>query len=93
MVGYQGVAPCIPVWKTGVFLSTPMPGEMELIVVVGYLKRRNNPAMTIPAELVQRLGAAKSVTVLTGAGKALQQFSRNGHVRIIASFKTANNDD
>ena len=68
MVGHQGIAPCIPVWKTGVFLSTPMPGEMELIVVVGFLKRRNNPAMTIPAELVQRLATAKSVTVLTGAG-------------------------
>jgi NAD-dependent deacetylase len=42
--------------------------KMELIVVVGFLKRRNNPAMTIPAELVQRLATAKSVTVLTGAG-------------------------
>jgi hypothetical protein len=39
--------------------------KMELIVVVGFLKRRNNPAMTIPAELVQRLATAKSVTVLT----------------------------
>ena len=68
MVGHQGIAPCIPVWKTGVFLSTLMPGEMELIVVVGCFKRRNNPAMTIPAELLQRLAAAKSVTVLTGAG-------------------------
>ena len=29
MVGHQGIAPCIPVWKTGVFLSTPMPEEME----------------------------------------------------------------
>jgi hypothetical protein len=27
MVGHQGIAPCIPVWKTGVFLSTPMPGK------------------------------------------------------------------
>ncbi len=25
MVGHQGSAPCIPVWKTGVCLSTPMP--------------------------------------------------------------------
>jgi NAD-dependent deacetylase len=31
-------------------------------------KGRNNPYMTIPAELLQRLAAAKSVTVLTGAG-------------------------
>ncbi len=38
------------------------------IVVVGCLKKRNNPAMTIPAELLQRLAAAKKVTVLTGAG-------------------------
>jgi len=45
-----------------------MPGEMGLIVVVGSFKRRNNPSMTIPAELLQRLAAAKSVTVLTGAG-------------------------
>jgi hypothetical protein len=22
---HQGIAPCIPVWKTGVYLSTPMP--------------------------------------------------------------------
>src|ERR1035437_765738 len=29
MVEYQGIAPCIPVWKTGVYLSTPMLGEME----------------------------------------------------------------
>jgi hypothetical protein len=41
---------------------------MELIVVVGSLKRRNNPAMTIPTELLQRLATAKSVTVLMGAG-------------------------
>src|ERR1035438_6339776 len=68
MVGHQGSAPCIPVWKTGVFLSTLMPGEMELILVVGCFKRRNNPDMTIPAELLQRLAVAKSVTVLTGAG-------------------------
>jgi NAD-dependent deacetylase len=45
-----------------------MPGELELIVVVGSFKRRNNPDMTIPVELLQRLAAAKSVTVLTGAG-------------------------
>jgi hypothetical protein len=25
MVEHQGIAPCIPVWKTGVCLSTPMP--------------------------------------------------------------------
>jgi hypothetical protein len=29
MVGHEGSAPCIPVWKTGVYLSTPMPDEME----------------------------------------------------------------
>ena len=27
MVEHQGIAPCIPVWKTGVCLSTPMPGK------------------------------------------------------------------
>jgi hypothetical protein len=26
---HQGSAPCIPVWKTGVYLSTPMLEEME----------------------------------------------------------------
>ena len=26
MDGHQGIAPCTPVWKTGVYLSTPMPG-------------------------------------------------------------------
>ena len=26
---HQGSAPCIPVWKTGVYLSTLMLGEME----------------------------------------------------------------
>jgi NAD-dependent deacetylase len=51
-------------WPAPVFASR----KWELIVVVGFLKRRNNPAMTIPAELVQRLATAKSVTVLTGAG-------------------------
>src|SRR5437867_12340557 len=25
---HQGIAPSIPVWKTGVYLSTPMLGEM-----------------------------------------------------------------
>ena len=40
--------------------------KMEIIVVVSSFKRRNNPAMTIPAELVQRLATAKNVTVLTG---------------------------
>ena len=28
MDGHEGSAPSIPVWKTGVCLSTPMPGEM-----------------------------------------------------------------
>ncbi len=27
LVEYQGSAPCIPVWKTGVYLSTPMLEE------------------------------------------------------------------
>ena len=27
MVEHQGIAPCIPVWKTGVYLSTPMLGQ------------------------------------------------------------------
>ena len=29
LVEHQGIAPCIPVWKTGVYLSTPMLVEME----------------------------------------------------------------
>jgi hypothetical protein len=29
MDGHEGSAPFTPVWKTGVCLSTPMPGEME----------------------------------------------------------------
>ena len=29
MVEHQGIAPCIPVWKTGVYLSTPMLEKME----------------------------------------------------------------
>ena len=29
MDGHEGSAPSTPVWKTGVCLSTPMPGEME----------------------------------------------------------------
>ena len=29
MDGHEGSAPSIPVWKTGVCLSTPMPGKME----------------------------------------------------------------
>ena len=27
MVDHQGIAPCIPVWKAGVYLSTPMLGK------------------------------------------------------------------
>jgi hypothetical protein len=27
MVEHQGIAPCIPVWKTGACLSTPMLGK------------------------------------------------------------------
>ncbi len=27
MVEHQGIAPCIPAWKAGVYLSTPMLGE------------------------------------------------------------------
>jgi len=38
------------------------------MIVVGDFKRGHNQAMTIPAELLQHLAAAKSVTVLTGAG-------------------------
>ena len=29
MVEHQGIAPCIPVWKTGVYLSTLMLGKLE----------------------------------------------------------------
>jgi hypothetical protein len=29
LVEHQGIAPFIPVWKTSVYLSTPMLGEME----------------------------------------------------------------
>jgi hypothetical protein len=29
MVEHQGIAPCIQVWKTGVYLSTPMLEKME----------------------------------------------------------------
>ena len=29
MVEHQGIAPCIPVWKTGVYLSTPMLEKLE----------------------------------------------------------------
>ena len=29
MVEHQGIAPCIPAWKAGACLSTPMLGEME----------------------------------------------------------------
>src|ERR1041384_5973460 len=29
MDGHEGSAPSTPVWKTGVCLSTPMPGKME----------------------------------------------------------------
>jgi hypothetical protein len=29
LVEHQGIAPCIPVWKTGVYLSTPMLEKME----------------------------------------------------------------
>ena len=27
MVEHQGIAPCMPVWKTGVYLSTPLLGK------------------------------------------------------------------
>jgi hypothetical protein len=27
MVEHQGIAPCIPAWHTGVYLSTPMLGK------------------------------------------------------------------
>ena len=30
MVEHQGSAPCIPVWKTGVYLSTPMLDEIGI---------------------------------------------------------------
>ncbi len=29
MVEHQGIAPCNPAWKAGVYLSTPMLEEME----------------------------------------------------------------
>ncbi len=53
---------------TAVYLSTLIPGETELIVVVEDPKRRNNPVVTIPVELMEVLAAAECVTVLTGAG-------------------------
>src|SRR4029453_14704843 len=35
---HQGSAPCIPVWKTGVYLSTPMLGEMEFRVGISGMR-------------------------------------------------------
>ena len=37
MVEHQGIAPCIPVWKTGVYLSTPMLEKLESRVELHHL--------------------------------------------------------
>jgi NAD-dependent deacetylase len=48
-------------WPTPVFASR----KLSLLIVS---EGHKNPAMTIPVELLQRLAAAKNLTVLTGAG-------------------------
>src|SRR5580658_24956 len=68
---WSGIRVSRPVFRFGrpaCFSQHLCPRKWELIVVVGFFKRRDNTSMTIPAELLQRLAAAKSVTVLTGAG-------------------------
>ena len=46
MVEHQGIAPCIPVWKTGVYLSTPMLGNRipcwNCTSLCGFASRRLN---------------------------------------------------
>ena len=32
MDGHQGIAPCTPVWRTGMYLSTPMPGSWSPVL-------------------------------------------------------------
>jgi len=64
MDGHEGSAPSTPVWKTGVCLSTPMPGKSwtpPLLCV-------HHPAVTIPEALIDQLNGARCVSVLTGAG-------------------------
>jgi NAD-dependent deacetylase len=69
---HQGIAPCIPRWKRGVYLSTLMLEEIDVGGRQSWLLispvEVQNQRVTIPAELLQRLAAAKSVIVLTGAG-------------------------
>ena len=40
LVEHQGIAPCIPVWKTSVYLSTPMLGKNQ------------EPENTVPAPVL-----------------------------------------
>jgi hypothetical protein len=58
MVEHRGIAPCIPVWKTGVYLSTPMlemgkwlaepelaPGNQDACLRTGVLRCGSAPRL------------------------------------------------
>ena len=61
VVEHQGIAPCIPVWKTGVYLSTPMLGKQLEPPYVGCY---------VGLKLESRAGIAPACAVLRTAAWA-----------------------
>ena len=74
MVEHQGIAPCIPVWKTGVYLSTPMLEEMAgcRVQCAGEFSERSLKVRRLLREQEQGGALPPALTILrdanTGAG-------------------------
>ena len=62
MVEHQGIAPCIPVWKTGVCLSTPMLVEKLMVPC-----RSQQLVHQLLAKVESRAGIASAFAALQAA--------------------------
>jgi hypothetical protein len=71
MVGHQGKAPCTPVWKTGVYLSTPMPVDREF-----------HSALRVPRSAFEGGVPCRSRTCLSGSANRRLGCSANGTIEM-----------
>jgi len=91
MVEHQGIAPCIPVWKTGVYLSTPMlVGNPVLELIQRLLCHTTSVVQGLRLEMNDALASAEYRSavvnkprddVLKAALRSIRSLSRVEHAQ------------
>lgn len=80
MVEHQGIAPCIPVWKTGVYLSTPIleigGGGLDLLMANAFI------TLSPPFKLDMAVGL---ITYISGSDPAVYPGMRAERIVIVHS--------